>query len=505
MITASRPRLTFRTRLLLITVLPLLAVSALSWLVISFQADRLVRAELATVESRVLAARQDEVRNYISLAQTSIRHLYETEPGGRAAAQAEVKQILHDMTFGGDGYFFVYDAEGTSLVHPRLPELVGGNWWDLQDVNGDYVIRNLIQQARNGGGFHRYVWDKPTTGKPAEKLGYAVYLDKWGWMFGTGLYLDDIENEVSILRAQTEENVDQTAIILFALTFVAVLMVSTMLFAIRLSEERFADSKLKELTRRIVSVQEDERKRVSTELHDGISQLLVGARYSLDLARNTAQQQASATQGNSSDTADNSPATLISKSMRVLDNAISEVRRISMDLRPSMLDDLGLAAAIQNLCSDFADQSRLEVTVTATPVGSCLSEGAKTALYRVLQESLTNIARHAQASQVTIDLTRQDKTLVLRICDNGRGLPANFRNSGSGSVSLANTSSGLGIRNMQERVESHGGTLDLRPAEFDGISCGTQIYITMPLDLSIAGSITDENTITTTTTVYEAA
>ncbi len=465
---SRRLRLTFRTRLLLITLLPLLLVSGLSWLVISFQADRLVRAELTTLETRILEARKAEIRNYIALAQTSIRHIYESEPDGRAAAQARVKQILNDMTFGDDGYFFVYDQTGTSLVHPRLPELIGRNWWDLQDVKGDYVIRNLIGQARNGGGFHRYVWDKPTTGQPAEKLGYAGFLPKWGWMFGTGLYLDDIANEIAVLRARTEENVDQTAVILFAITFVAVLLASLLLFAIRLSEERFADSKLKELTRRILCIQEDERKRVSTELHDGISQLLVGTRYSLDLAHAKAPETGSV-------------RGLIAKSMGVLENAINEVRRISKDLRPSVLDDLGLAAATQSLCKDFAEQTGLQVHVTATPVGQCLPDGAKTALYRVLQESLTNIARHSGATLVTVQLARRNSDLVLSICDNGKGMPARPGQLGTAAIALPPPASGLGIRNMIERVESHGGRLILRPATFDGALCGTEIYITLPL------------------------
>lgn len=506
------PRLTFRTRLLLITILPLLAVSALSWLVISFQADRLIQAELATVEKRILAARQAEIRNYISLAQTSIRHLYDAEPAGQKAAQAEVMQILHDMTFGDDGYFFVYDNDGNSLVHPRLPELVGENWWDLQDPNGDYVIRNLIKAAQDGGGFHRYIWNKPTTGQAAEKLGYADYLPKWGWMFGTGLYLDDIENEITILRAQTEENVNQTAIILFALTFVAVLMVSAMLFAIRLSEERFADSKLKDLTRRIVNVQEEERKRVSTELHDGISQLLVGARYSLDLAhaRAPADPPAHPVSRDGAEemqeaTASTSPRALIAKSMRVLENAISEVRRISKDLRPSVLDDLGLAAAIQNLCNDFADQTRLQVAVTATPVGPSLPDGAKTALYRVLQESLTNIAKHAEASRVSVALKRQDGILIMRIRDNGKGLPPKLRNSGSGSTASASADTGLGIRNMMERVESYGGKLAIGPADFEGVTYGTEIYITMPLDLTREDISADNSQQPTTPPIREAA
>ncbi|MEP0518902.1 MAG: cache domain-containing protein [Hyphomicrobiales bacterium] len=461
-------RLNFRARLLLITILPLVAVSALSWLVISLQADRLVNAELATVEARILEARQAEIRNYISLAQTSIRHLYESEPGGREAAQTEVKQILHDMTFGNDGYFFVYDNEGTNLVHPRLPGLVEKNWWDLQDPNGEYVIRNLVQRAQDGGGFYRYIWNKPTTDQPAEKLGYADYLPKWGWMFGTGLYIDDIEREVAILKAQTEDNIDQTALILFAITFIAVLLVSGLLFAIRLSEERFADSKLKDLTKRIVDVQESERKRVSTELHDGISQLLVGARYSLDLAHTQAPE-------------DGSARGLIAKSMGVLENAISEVRRISKDLRPSVLDDLGLAAAIQNLCKDFAEQTGLNVEVITKPVGKRLTEQAKTALYRVLQESLTNIAKHAEARNVSVELVVSQTDLFLVIKDDGNGLPTKLKHSLTSSSSLALQNSGLGIRNMIERVESHGGRLTLRSAKSHAEDKGTEVYVTVPL------------------------
>lgn len=461
-------RLTFRTRLLLITILPLMAVSALSWLVISFQADRLVNAELATVQSRILEARQAEIRNYVSLAQTSIRHLYENEPGGREVAQAEVKQILHDMTFGNDGYFFVYDSEGTNLVHPRLPELVEKNWWNLQDPNGEYVIRNLIQRAQDGGGFYRYIWNKPTTDLAAEKLGYADYLPKWGWMFGTGLYIDDIENEVAILKAQTEDNVHQTAIILFAITFIAVLLVSAMLFAIRLSEERFADGKLKDLTKRILDVQEGERKRVSTELHDGISQLLVGARYSLDLAHTQTPKEGPG-------------RALIMKSMKVLENAINEVRRISKDLRPSVLDDLGLAAAIQNLCKEFSEQTGLHVNVHTKPVGKRLSEQAKTSLYRVLQESLTNIAKHANAENVSVDLLVNKTDLVLVIKDDGGGMPNNLKNGFSTNSALALQNSGLGIRNMIERVESHGGRLTLRPANTTEDAIGTEIYVTVPL------------------------
>ena len=183
------------------------------------------------------------------------------------------------MAYGEDGYFFVYDQHGTNLVHPRLPELVGKNWWNLQDPNGDFVIRNLLKVAKAGGGFHNYVWNKPSTGELAPKIGHAIFLKEWGWMIGTGLYTDDVEAEISAMRTSLGSSIDRTKTVLLALTIAGILLATIFTMMIRLSEQRFADQRLKELTNRIVEVQEDERKRVSTELHDGISQLLVSARY----------------------------------------------------------------------------------------------------------------------------------------------------------------------------------------------------------------------------------
>ncbi|WP_428674225.1 cache domain-containing protein, partial [Roseibium sp.] len=177
---------TFKTKLLLITILPLIAVSLLIGGATYYQSRELINAQTRAVEQRILTAKRQEIRNYVSLALTSIEQIYKLEPGGRDAAQDEVKEILQHLTFDYDGYFFAYTLDGTNIVHPKLPKLVGGNWWDLQDANGDYVIRNLIEEARNGGGFHQYVWHKPSTGTVEEKLGYAILLDKWGWMLGTG-------------------------------------------------------------------------------------------------------------------------------------------------------------------------------------------------------------------------------------------------------------------------------------------------------------------------------
>ncbi|XYK79290.1 MAG: cache domain-containing protein [Labrenzia sp.] len=450
--------MTFKTKLLLITILPLIAVSLLIGGVSYYQSSALIDAETRSVETRILAAKRQEIRNYVSLALTSIEQIYENEPDGRLAAQAEVKEILKNLTFDYDGYFFVYTLDGTNVVHPKLPQLVGNNWWDLQDKTGDFVIQNLIKAAQQGGGFHQYVWHKPSTGTVEEKLGYAILLDKWGWMLGTGLYTDDIAKEIAAIRADFARSIRQTLFVIFLITLAAIIIVGTLIAAVKFSEQRFADTRLKALTNRILEVQEQERKRVSTELHDSISQLLVSVRYGLELIHSEANQNADL-------------QAQAAKCLNIIDGTITEVRRISRDLRPSVLDDMGLAAALGSLGKEFQAQSGITVNVEAERCHARLSEGAKTSLYRVVQECMTNVARHAEAGEVNISLTVGARTLKLRVEDDGIGLP----------YPLPKTS-GLGFRNMRERIETYGGKLSMSRGKFGG----TQIDVEMPLDNATA-------------------
>ncbi|MBO9421333.1 MULTISPECIES: cache domain-containing protein [Stappiaceae] len=450
--------MTFKTKLLLITILPLIAVSLLIGGVSYYQSSALIDAETRSVETRILAAKRQEIRNYVSLALTSIEQIYENEPDGRQAAQAEVKEILKNLTFDYDGYFFVYTLDGTNVVHPKLPQLVGNNWWDLQDKTGDFVIQNLIKAAQQGGGFHQYVWHKPSTGTVEEKLGYAILLDKWGWMLGTGLYTDDIAKEIAAIRADFARSIRQTLFVIFLITLAAIIIVGTLIAAVRFSEQRFADTRLKALTNRILEVQEQERKRVSTELHDSISQLLVSVRYGLELIHSEANQNADL-------------QAQAAKCLNIIDGTITEVRRISRDLRPSVLDDMGLAAALGSLGKEFQAQSGITVNVEAERCHARLSEGAKTSLYRVVQECMTNVARHAEAGEVNISLTVGARTLKLRVEDDGIGLPYPLPKTG-----------GLGFRNMRERIETYGGKLSMSRGKFGG----TQIDVEMPLDNATA-------------------
>ena len=447
-----------RYKLILLAIVPLVIACACIALIANRQAEKLAKLDAALFEREILASKQLEIENYISLALTSIDHIYADASPDDESAKTAVKQILNALTYGQDGYFFVYDSKGVNLVHPRLHHIVGTSLWDMTDPNGDFVIRNLIAKAQAGGGFHRYQWNQPSTDMITDKISYAVYLDKWDWMFGTGIYLDDVARKIAEIEAELDRNTRQTVLLIVIVTLLAILVVTSGGLLLNLSERRIADSRLRLLTRRIVEIQEDERQRVARELHDGISQLLVSVKYSLNIASIRDSKGEGAVEN-------------IERGVAILDEAISEVRRISKDLRPSVLDDLGLATAVKSLADDFASRSGMEIDLEADKVGDNLSSEGKTALYRVMQEALTNIARHANATAIKVRLKSRAGTVRLMIADNGRGFNV---------VNAEENNGGHGINNMRERLEAQGGWLQLRSTT----GRGSRILAVMPIDSS---------------------
>ncbi len=449
----------FKTKLLAVTVLPVVLLSIASLAVIEMESRHLAERQISEMERRTVEARKTELVKMSKLALSAVEGIRADQSLSPDEARRQAKDLLRSMDFGEDGYFYVYSDDGTNLVHPRLPDLIGRNWWDLKDPNGNHVIRNLIAVAKGGGGFHHYVWNKPSTGELAPKIGYAFYLDDWNWMIGTGLYVDDVSAEVAALTTTLQTSIASTKRILIGLSVGGVLLAALSILAIRLSEQRFADQRLKELTNRIVDVQEEERKRVATELHDGLSQLLVSARYGLDRALG----QPDAPRPHSAS---------LQKVATALQEAISEVRRISMALRPSILDDIGLAAALNALCDDFRSQTGLTVEVETLPVADLISTNARTALYRVTQEALTNVVKHAEAERVTVRLFCTGRAVKLQIVDDGKlrlGSKAEARLTGKP------LHQGMGFRNMRERVESFGGALAISGVPGGGLSLDATI------------------------------
>jgi len=424
----------YRRKFFLLAALPLLlAIAAIAGLVAN-QSRTLAEREIAALERELLTAKKEELKNYISIARTAIGPVYGNALPDDEASKQAVMQNLAAMIYGQDGYFFVFDYDGRNLVAPRQTQLIDQNWLGLEDVNGTPITRAFIDLARSGGGCHTHLWPKPSTGEEAEMVTYVIGLQDWRWALGTGIFIDDIQATVAAARADVEARIQQTFLYIGLIALASLLLVFASGLLINIRERSLADAALKKLTQRIVDTQEEERGRVARELHDGISQILVGARYALDL---TGKRIASG---------DARAGESLKKGLASLTTAIQEVRRISRDLRPGALDDLGLGPALKTLTDEFSERTNIQSELETVVFRNRLDEDAKIALFRIAQEALTNIERHSDATHVNIRLFGHRGGATLRIRDNGSGF------------GKSKASGGLGLRNMQERVEQLGGT-----------------------------------------------
>jgi two-component system NarL family sensor kinase len=428
-----------RQKVILLAVVPLVVAMCAIALFVRQQAVTLAQQQRVTIETAYLASKEAELRHYVELAAHAISDL---RMSGRtdAATLDAAKRILAELSFGDDGYFFVYDMQGNNLMHPRQPELVGQNLWSLRDASGVPTIQRLIARARAGGGLERYTWVKPSTHKAAPKLGYVVPIDQWNWMIGTGIYLDDVDAALAKVDAQQSRNVEATLWWIAALGLMAAAIVGSIGLALNIRESRVADAKLKVLAQRVVDSQEQERARLSRDLHDGISQSLVSIKFQLEAAairmEGNPQQRSSALAG-------------IERSAAAITSVLGEVRRISHDLRPALLDDLGLAAALAHLAQETGDG----VQFTADGVDDRLPAEVATVMFRIAQEGLANSARHARARRTTILLSQRGARLTLTISDDGIGFDLD-------DLAL-HPHRGIGLRNMSERMDAIGGTMEI--------------------------------------------
>lgn len=430
--------MSLKSKILLLALLPLILMTAAVMLISQKQAHDLSELEIATFEEHLLVNKRNELQNYVSLAMTSIAHIIASAEPGDAEAEAEVKRILHSLTYGEDGYFFVYDKAGVNLVHPIQPELVGRNLIDLQDRNGKYVIRELLKLAEEGGGFTRYLWRKPSKGEMEDKMSYVVRIPKLEWMMGTGLYVDDIAREVAKTRRQVERNIRNTFFTVLTILAGTVVIIILIGVAINVHATQLADRRLREIVHNYVQFQINQRRNFARELHDGINQLMVSVKFRIELARERLRQQP------------DSAAENLDKAGEVLNQAIQEVRRISHDLRPSLLDDLGLRTALTSMLEEFTERTGIRHAIRLQLPEHRLPDDIEITLYRIVQEAITNIERHAEASDVILNLTCQDDQLRLEVKDNGRGFHQD------------DPADGIGLINMRERAELLGGSFEIK-------------------------------------------
>lgn len=469
-----------RLKILLLAAVPLLAAMAAITVAVYLQGLKLAQMEKQVVETAWLGSKESELRHYVSLAYSAVAPLQEA--GDDPATRQRALDLLAQMEFGRDGYFFVYDLQGKNLMHPRQPDLVGRELWDLRDTQDQPVIQNLLAAARRGGqqgeAVH-YLWERPSTHQNEEKLGYVVVLERWGWMLGTGIYLDDVNQALQRIDAAAQANIRDMFAWVAGIAAVCILGVAACGLALNISDHRQSDAKLRLMARQLVRTQEDERARLSRELHDGISQVLVSIKLSLEAARERLRQALGA-----------EPRALahidapLGGALDRLNNAVGEVRRISHNLRPTLLDDLGLPAALEHLGREFSQPSQHGVTPLAVRLHTDghpvkLPDAYATALFRVTQEALTNVLRHAGATRAEMVLTYGARDLTLSIADDGHGFDH--------AEVQQDPRRGIGLRNMRERMAALSGTLVLH----SGVQ-GTLLKAWLPLPAAGAPSPTHD-------------
>jgi two-component system NarL family sensor kinase len=444
-----------RTKIVALAVAPLLVALVLVALAVRHQERDLAQRERALIEQTYMAQRRSELRSYVELAVSTVRPLYDAGLDDEAT-RTEALRRLAALDYGDDGYFFVYDLQGRSLMHSRQPDLVGRNLWELRDSQGRFTIQDLLARAREGGGYVEYQWRKPSSAQTAPKLGYVTALPRWDWMVGTGLYLDDIQATMQTLDRQVSLNVTTTMLWIAGIAALCLGVVSATGLLLNLSEHRVAEAKLRLLARQVVQSQEEERGHLARELHDGTSQTLVSAKLLIESAVDALERARQ----------DAPPA--LGKALQRLNESLSEVRRISHRLRPALLDTLGLPAALERLAAEFGEEGAVDAAVAVEGSPRELPEEVKTALFRVTQEALTNVRKHAQARQVRIALDFADDRVRLDVADDGVGFDV--------EAMQLDPKRGIGLRNMRERVASVGGRLEMRSG-----NGGTTIVADVPV------------------------
>ena len=228
-----------------------------------------------------------------------------------------------------------------------------------------------------------------------------------------------------------------------------------------LREARELQAQLRNLTRKMITIQEDERRAISRELHDDVLQTLVGINVELGLLTRDSPD----------------PRTLqrkIAHAQRIVTDSISEVHRFARDLRPAVLDDFGLVPALEAYCERLSQRTKLKIRLTAFETIADLDVGRQTVLFRVAQEALTNVTRHAHASRVTIRLSKVANFVRMEINDNGRSFSVE-------QILQKKHPQRLGLIGMRERIEMVGGRMTLQSSVGRGTTVTAEIPCQPPL------------------------
>jgi len=223
-----------------------------------------------------------------------------------------------------------------------------------------------------------------------------------------------------------------------------------------LDQSRVMQEELRHLSRQVLQAQEEERKRISRELHDVIAQALTGINIRLAALKKEAGIDPGSFERN------------IALTQQLVEKSVDIVHQFARELRPAVLDDLGLVAALHSFMTSFTVRTGVHIHLTAYAGVEQLDTARRTVLFRVAQEALTNVARHAHASRVEVSIQKQPEGICMRIKDDGKSFDVQ-------SVMMARGAKRLGLLGMRERLEMVGGRFEVESAVGQGTTVIAQI------------------------------
>jgi signal transduction histidine kinase len=273
------------------------------------------------------------------------------------------------------------------------------------------------------------------------------------------------------LAAQRDEVTRQTAAfrrelytLLWRTVFLGLLLAIPAVIRLRVLEKRSEDQKqiardaeqqMRQLSQQLVATQEEERRKLSRELHDHVGQMLTALRMELgriDRLRAATDQRLGAA---------------VVESRQLVDNMVHTVRDLALGLRPSMLDDFGLQPALEWQARDFTRRSNVPVRLEVSGNLNALSDQHRTCIYRIVQEALTNCVRHANATQIRVAVHAENDGLDVSVSDDGVGLDSSRR------------ARGFGLRGIEERVRELGGTVTIHSVSGQGATLAIRLPLTL--------------------------
>jgi signal transduction histidine kinase len=270
--------------------------------------------------------------------------------------------------------------------------------------------------------------------------------------------MDDEEEKLLGQRKELSGNLFGTALVIVLAMFalaILLLWIHFRLLSSELAQRERAEESSRRLSVRVLQLQDEERRKFSRELHDSLGQLLAVAKMHMSVLLEKNPQDE-----------------LLKEIDKLLNESVTETRTISHLLHPPLLDEVGLASAARWYVEGFATRSGIELTTDIPDEPGRLPRPAELVLFRVLQESLTNIHRHSKSLRAEVALHSSPSTVILQIRDYGKGMPremlTNFLATG--------TNVGVGLAGMRERVREQGGRFDIQSDK-----TGTTITVTMPI------------------------